>query len=63
MGINHDHIKIGTVVMYDGQIDATYAVIGIDRTNQWNPYRLLDTTDFTITTSDMNQPRWEIIAN
>jgi len=61
--INHNHIFIGTVVRYNGQTDATYVIISTDLANPWNPYRMMDVSDFSITTTDLNQPGWEIIAN
>lgn len=61
--INHDHITIGTIVRYNDVDRITYAVIGIDTSNNWNPYRLLDMTDYTITGSDLRQATWQIIAN
>lgn len=63
MSIDRTKIAIGTVVRYDDQLDATYAVIGIDPSCPWNPYKLLDLEDYALTSSDLRQPRWEIIAN
>ena len=63
MKITRENLKIGTVMRFNDQHDATYAIINIDLTNVWNTYTLLNTNTYQISTSDLRQPRWAIIAN